>query len=58
MAIASSKVTAEVVDAGEFPDMARRFSVGPVPKTVINEQIELVGALPEAFLLEKILGGQ
>ena len=55
MAIASDLVTAEVVDADEFREMASRFGVGPVPKTVLNYRSEFVGAAPEAFLLEKVL---
>jgi predicted DsbA family dithiol-disulfide isomerase len=36
------------VEASEFPDLAQRFGVYAVPKTVINETTEFVGAQPEA----------
>jgi len=55
MAIASGKVTAEVVDAEEFPRIALQYGVGPVPKTLLNYQSEFIGAAPEAFVLEKVL---
>lgn len=55
MAMASDMVTAEVVDADEFRDLASQFGVGPVPKTLLNYRSEFVGAAPETFLLEKIL---
>ena len=55
MAIAGDNVTAEVIDADEFKEMAARFGVGPVPKTVLNYKSEFVGAAPEPFVLEKIL---
>jgi hypothetical protein len=55
MAIAGKTVTAEVIDAEEFPDMAREFGVGPVPKTLVNYQTEFLGAAPEAYVLEKVL---
>ena len=55
MAIASEKVRAEVVDAEEFPEMAARYNVGPVPKTLINYSTEFIGAAPERFVLEKVL---
>ena len=55
MAIASDYVSAEVVDVQEFPAMSRRYSVGPVPKTMINYKTEFVGAAPESFVLEKVL---
>jgi hypothetical protein len=44
-----------VIDAEEFPEIARRFRVGPVPKTLINYQTEFLGAAPEAYVLEKVL---
>ena len=55
MAIANDNIRAEVVDAEEFPEMAREHSVGPVTKTMINYGTEFVGAAPERFVLEKFL---
>ena len=55
MAMASDKVSAEVIDAEEFPEFSRRYNVGAVPKTMINYQAEFVGAAPEGFVLNKIL---
>lgn len=51
MAIASARVTADVIEATEFPDLAQRYRVRGVPKIVINETTEFVGALPEAQYL-------
>lgn len=53
--MASDLVRAEVVDSEEFPQMARRYSVSGVPKTLINYQSEFLGAAPESFVLDKIL---
>lgn len=36
-----------IVEATEFPALAQRFNVYAVPKVVINETHEFVGALPE-----------
>lgn len=47
MAIESERVTADVIEATEFPDLARRYGVRGVPKIIINETTEFVGALPE-----------
>lgn len=47
MAVESSRVTADVIEATEFPDLVRRYAVRGVPKTVINDREEFVGALPE-----------
>jgi glutaredoxin-like protein len=46
-AIASPLVTSVNIDATEFPDLVRRYNVNGVPKTVINDAIELMGAAPE-----------
>jgi len=44
MAVESSRVTADVVEATEFPELVQRYSVSGVPKTVVNDFVELVGA--------------
>ena len=54
MAVESEHVTAEVIEAMEFPDLSRRYVVRGVPKIVINETTEFVGALPEAQYLEYV----
>jgi len=54
MAVESEHVTADVIEAIEFPDLARRYAVRGVPKIVINDQAEFVGALPEAEYLAQI----
>jgi glutaredoxin-like protein len=47
-AIESPLVTAVAIDATEFPDLVRRYKVNGVPKTVVNDTTELLGAAPEA----------
>jgi len=54
-AIENSMIRADVVDAGEFPQLALKYAVMGTPKTVINEKIEFVGALPEDLFLEHVL---
>ena len=56
MALASSNITAYAVEATEFPDLARRYRVSGVPKTVIDDEIEILGALPESAFVEQALG--
>jgi glutaredoxin-like protein len=46
-AIESPLVTAAAIDATEFPDLVRRYKVNGVPKTIINDTEELLGAAPE-----------
>lgn len=54
MAIASDHVRSDMVEAIEFPHLANRYNVYGVPRTVINENTFVEGAVPEAFLLTKI----
>jgi predicted DsbA family dithiol-disulfide isomerase len=56
MAFASPNVTAFAVEATEFPDLARRYRVSGVPKTVVNEETEILGALPEDAFIDQALG--
>ena len=55
MAIASSRVTAECIEANEFPELSRRYQVMAVPKVVINESVQFEGALPEHDFLGAVL---
>jgi predicted DsbA family dithiol-disulfide isomerase len=56
MAFHSPHITAVTVQATEFYDLARKFRVTGVPKTVVNEQIEILGALPEVEFVRAALG--
>ena len=55
MAIASDRVTATAIEAPEFPDMAQAYQVSGVPKIVINDRVEFMGALPESQFLDAVL---
>jgi hypothetical protein len=55
MAFANPNITAFAVEATEFPDLARRYQVSGVPKTVINDQVEILGALPQDMFVEQAL---
>jgi len=54
MAVESEHVTGDVIEANEFPDLARRYAVRGVPKIVINDTTEFVGALPESQYLAHV----
>ena len=56
MALANTNITATTVQATEFYDLARQFRVSGVPKTVVNNEIEILGALPEAAFISAALG--
>jgi len=57
MAVESALVTATTVEANEFPDLITRYAVSGVPKTIVNEQVEILGALPESQFIPKALAG-
>lgn len=54
VAVESAFVTATAIDATEYPDLVRRYNVNGVPKTVINDTIEIMGAAPEEELVTAI----
>lgn len=54
MALESPHVTADVIEASEFPELIQRYGVRGVPKTVINGTVGVEGALPEAALLQRL----
>jgi thiol-disulfide isomerase/thioredoxin len=56
MAFASPHVQAFAVEATEYPDLARRYRVTGVPKTVVDDDIEILGALPEEDFVNQALG--
>ena len=55
LAVASEWVTADMVEATEFPHLANRYQVYGVPRTVINEVIHIEGAMPEANLMSELM---
>ena len=50
-ALESDKVSADGIEVTGFPELARRYNVSSVPKTVVSDVAEFVGAGPEAMLL-------
>jgi glutaredoxin-like protein len=56
MARENAHIRATCVEATEFMDLSRKFRVTGVPKTVVNESIEILGALPEELFVRGVLG--
>jgi hypothetical protein len=48
-------VTSDCIEATEFPDLAGKYSVYAVPKTVVNESVFIEGSMSESFFLDSIL---
>jgi hypothetical protein len=55
MAFANPNIMAYAVEATEFPDLVRRYRVNGVPKTVVNDEIEILGAVPQDEFIEQAL---
>ena len=54
LAIESDHVRADMVEAIEFPHLAIKYNVRGVPRFVINETIQIEGAVPEPMLMAQL----
>jgi predicted DsbA family dithiol-disulfide isomerase len=54
MAVESEKVTADMVEATEFPELAINYQVRGVPRTVINQTHFVDGMVPEPLMLQRL----
>lgn len=54
-AMLNPNIKVSVIEANEYPDLARRYDVYGVPRTVINESAAIEGAVPPDVLLERII---
>lgn len=55
MAVENPHIRATCVEATEFLDLSRKYRVTGVPKTVVNEAVEILGALPEDAFVGAVL---
>ena len=55
MAVESDYVTADMVEATEFPQLAINYQVRGVPRTVINQTTFVDGMVPEPLMLQRAL---
>ena len=55
LAAASPHITTSVIEATEFPDLVQRYRVSGVPKTVVDDRIEILGAQPEETFVQEAL---
>jgi hypothetical protein len=57
MAMESDLVTADAVEASEYPELAEMYQVYGVPLTVANTKVRVEGGLPEPLFIQQILQG-
>jgi predicted DsbA family dithiol-disulfide isomerase len=55
LALASDLITADCVEVTEFPHLATKYNVYGVPRTIINEDIQVEGAVPEKMLVAELM---
>jgi predicted DsbA family dithiol-disulfide isomerase len=53
LAVESDLITADMVEVSEFPHLAMKYQVMGVPRTVIDEDIHIEGAVPEPMLMRE-----
>lgn len=57
-AMESDLVRADMVDVSEFPHLGQKYNIMGVPKTVINEKTEFVGAVSEELFVQQVVVAQ
>ena len=57
-AIENELIKADMIETSEFPQLTQKYAVMGVPKTVINEKVEVLGAAPEERMADKVLEAQ
>jgi glutaredoxin-like protein len=57
LAVESDMVRADVIDSSEFVALAQKYAVIGVPKVIINEKVEFMGAFSEDLFAEHVLLG-
>jgi predicted thioredoxin/glutaredoxin len=55
LAYASERVTANAIEANEFPQLAQEMQVWAVPRIVVDGEPRWDGAVPEPEFLRRVL---
>ncbi len=57
IAMVNPHITADMVEATEFPHLAVKYNVHGVPRTMVGESYAIEGALPETHFVQRVLEG-
>ena len=55
LAAASDQITASAIEVTEYPDLVQRYRVTGVPKTIVNERVEILGVQSEEDFVREAL---
>ena len=54
-AMENENITAEMIEVSEFPQLGVKYNISGVPKTVINETVEVLGLQPEKEFVRQVV---
>ena len=54
VALESPHISAEVIEANEFPELSQHYQVRGVPTTIIDEKMSFAGSVPDDLLVDTI----
>ncbi len=54
-AMENDLITADAIEASEFPELSSQYRVYAVPRTIINRGPYIEGSLPEHFFVDSVL---
>ncbi|RLE63118.1 MAG: glutaredoxin [Thermoprotei archaeon] len=54
-ALVNKRITTDIIEAAEFPDLIEKYNIFAVPKVVINDKVEFEGMVPERVFLKRLL---
>ncbi len=54
-AMVNKNITAEMIEANEFPELSMNYGISSVPHTFINDEHDFVGAYPENAFIQELL---
>ena len=55
LAVASDQIMAAAIDVTEYPDLAQKYRVTGVPKTIVDNQVEIFGIETEESFIREVL---
>jgi len=55
MAMVNPNISADMVEATEFPELSQKYGVRGVPRTMVNEDFNIDGGVPEDMFINQIV---
>jgi hypothetical protein len=54
LALTSSLVSVDVIDAGDYPDLVKKFGIDELPTTIFGENLQMKGHVTEGQFIEMV----